>query len=245
VRKSSKLKIGDYWLEGLEEDQMATIAAPPQTQPPASFFFENIRWQTYLMLLEDLDDRHIRLTYDHGRLEVMAPSYRHESFSFLLAQIIVVLAEELEIPFIAAGRTTFKSENLEKGLEPDDCFYFKSSHLIVGKTELDLTQDPPPDLAIEVDVTRSVLDRMSIYASLGVPEIWRIHEKGVQIYLLNEDGEYGLSEGSPTFPGVPLRDIVAFIHQHHVQDQLKFLKSVRAWARKKILPAWKGPRAGN
>jgi Uma2 family endonuclease len=221
---------------------MATVTAPQQIHAPARFLLENIRWQTYLMLLEDLDDRHIRLTYDHGRLEIMAPSYRHESFSFLLAQIIVVLAEELEIPFIAAGRTTFKRESLEKGLEPDDCFYFKSSPLIVGKTALDLTQDPPPDLAIEVDVTRSVLDRMSIYASLGVPEIWRIHEKGVEVYLLNRDAEYELSEESPTFPGVPLRDVVAFIHQHHTQDQLNFLKSVRTWARKKTLPIWKRSR---
>ena len=165
---------------------MATVTAPQQIYVPDHFFLENIRWQTYLMLLEDLDDRHIRLTYDHGRLEIMAPSYRHESFSFLVAQIIVVLAEELEIPFIAAKSTTFKRQDLERGLEPDECFYFKSSALIRGKTELDLMEDPPPDLAIEVEITQNVLDRISIYAALGVPEIWRMQE-----------GEGSLLAGAP------------------------------------------------
>lgn len=222
---------------------MATVTVQPPHQSPDHFLLENVRWQTYLMLLEDLEDRHIRLTYDHGRLEIMAPTYRHESFSFLVAQIIVILAEELEIPFIAAKSTTFKRQDLERGLEPDECFYFKSHVLIRGKTELDLSEDPPPDLAIEVDITRNVLDRISIYASLGVPEIWRVREGGLQVYLLKVNDEYELAEESPTFPGVSTKEIVAFIHQHHTQDNLVFLKSVRTWARKKILPGWKGARS--
>jgi Uma2 family endonuclease len=223
---------------------MATVTIPKPIASPDHLVLENVRWRTYLMLLKDVGDGHVRLTFDSGRLEIMAPSFRHESFSFLLGQIIVVLAEELEVPFISAGSTTFKREDLDQGLEPDDCFYFDSSPLIIGKTEIDLTQDPPPDLAIKVDITRSVLNRMSIYASLGVPEIWRIREAGLEVFLLKGEKEYELSEESPTFPGVAMRDIVAFIHQHHTQDQLKFLKSVRTWARKKVLPGWKGPRTG-
>ena len=219
---------------------MATVAIQEPSHLSDHFLLENVRWQTYLMLLEDLEDHY--LTYDHGRLEIMAPSYRHESFSFLVAQIIIVLAEELEISFIAAKSTTFKRQDLERGLEPDECFYFKSSKLITGKSELDLAVDPPPDLAIEVDISQSVLDRISIYASLGVPEIWRVREGGLQVYLLNENGEYQLTDESPTFPGVSIKEIVAFVHQHHAQDHLTFLKSIRAWARKKILPGWKEPR---
>ncbi len=168
---------------------MATVTLPPQTETPDRFLLENIRWQTYLMLLKDLENHPVRLTYDHGRLEIMAPAYRHESFAFLLGQLIAVLAEELQISCIAAGSTTFKREDLARGLEPDHCFYFKNYPLIVGKSELDLSVDPPPDLSIEVDITRSVLNRMSMYASLGVPEIWRCRESGLEVYLLKESGE--------------------------------------------------------
>ena len=224
---------------------MATVTVQPQTQAPDRFLLENIRWRTYLMLLEDLENRHIRLTYDHGRLEIMAPAYRHESFAFLLSQLIVVLAEELQVSCIGAGSTTFKREDMARGLEPDNSFYFKNYPLIVGKTELDLTVDPPPDLAIEVDITRSVLNRMSIYATLGVAEIWRCREGGLEIYLLQESGEYHRSQESATFPGVSIEEMVAFIHQHHAVDLLTFLRSVRAWVRKKILPIWKGQRDGN
>jgi Uma2 family endonuclease len=223
---------------------MATVTAEPRTEASNHFLLENVRWQTYLMLLEDLENRHIRLTYDHGRLEIMAPAFRHESFSFLLSQVIVVLAEELQVSCIGAGSTTFKREDQARGLEPDHCFYFKNYRMIVGKTELDLAVDPPPDLAIEVDITRSVLNRMSIYASLGVPEIWRCRESGLEVYLLNEIGEYQLSEESSIFPGVSIKEMVSFIYQHHAADLLTFLRSVRAWVRKKILPAWKDQRDG-
>ena len=223
---------------------MATVTLPPQTETPDRFLLENIRWQTYLMLLKDLENHPVRLTYDHGRLEIMAPAYRHESFAFLLGQLVAVLAEELQISCIAAGSTTFKREDLARGLEPDHCFYFKNYPLIVGKSELDLSVDPPPDLSIEVDITRSVLNRMSIYASLGVPEIWRCRESGLEVYLLKESGEYLLSQESTIFPGVSMKEMVAFIYQHHATDLLAFLRSVRGWVRKKVLPNWKGQRDG-
>ena len=144
----------------------------------------------------------------------MAPSYRHESVSFLLAQIIVVLAEELEMPFIAAGRTTFKRENLEKGLEPEDCFYFKSSPLIVGKTELDLTQDPPPDLAIEVvspgDSADEIERKIDLYLSHGSSRVWVVYTTSRRIQVRQSSGismlgEDSLIDAPEIFPGWSVR----------------------------------------
>ena len=113
-----------------------------------------VKWETYECLLDDLADRTVpRLVFDHGMLEIMSPTAEHEEYNRTLALLVEVAAEEMDIDVRRLGSTTFKRRDLLKGFEPDSCFYIHSIEQISGKRRLDLTQDPPPDLVIEVDIT--------------------------------------------------------------------------------------------
>jgi Uma2 family endonuclease len=168
----------------------------------------------------------------------MAPSYRHENYAGALGRFVMVLCEELDISVKSGGSTTFRRDDLERGLEPDDCFYIANIRSVLGKTELDLTVDPPPDLAIEIDVTSSSLDRMGIYASLCVPEVWRFDGRSLCVCCLRPNGEYEECNTSPTFPMVPLRRVVEFLEQCTDSDDVSLVRKFRAWVRKQIV-RWK------
>ena len=120
-----------------------------------------------------LDGRHVRLTYDRGELELMTVSHRHENHKHLLGVLLMVVAEELGIENHAAGSMTFKREDLDRGLEPDECYWIEHEPQMRSKEDYDQQNDPPPDLVLEVEVSCSVLDRLGIYAALKVPEVWR------------------------------------------------------------------------
>src|SRR5262249_518426 len=142
-----------------------------------------VRWHTYEALLHDLGGRHIRLTYDRGNLEIMAPLFRHERYADVLAELVKALARAAKRRTGGAGSTTFRREDLERGLEPDRCFYIDNLVAVAGKLELDPAHDPPPDLAIEVDIWSSSLNRLEIYAALGVPEVWRYDGEHFEVLL--------------------------------------------------------------
>src|SRR5437870_8588224 len=114
----------------------------------------------------------------------MAPTFNHERCKRKVGRVIETLAEETNRPIVSGGSTTFRREDLERGLEPDDCFYLANVAAILGKEEIDLRFDPPPDLALEIEISRSSLDRMSIYAALGVPELWRFNGQHLQVFIL-------------------------------------------------------------
>ena len=194
-------------------------------------------------MLTDLGDRPIRLTYDRGDLEFMAPSFNHERCAGRLGRLVETLAEELDIDILAGRSTTFKRKDLERGLEPDECFYIRNEPLIRGKKELDLLHDPPPDLAIEVDISRSFLDRQGIYASLAVPEIWRFDDEALTVYRLRPDGDYEPAPQSTSFPLLPLAEVAGLLHQTDPVSDTAMVRFFRAWIRERILPAWRS--AGN
>jgi Uma2 family endonuclease len=195
-----------------------------------------IRWQTYEALLEDLGDRHVFLTYDRGSLEIMAPLFRHEGFTGVLGRVVEIAAEVLNIPFKAAWSTTFRRPDLERGLEPDRCFYIDNVAAIVGKLDIDLTRDPPPDLALETDITHSSVDRMSIYASLGVPEVWRFDGEHLQVNLLEPGPVYRPAEASLSFPTLPVAKVVGLLHEVITLDDLAQMRTIRAWLQQHALP---------
>jgi len=209
-----------------------TVPQPGQSDEP--LLLTGIRWKTYESLLEDIGNRHIRLTYDRGNLEIMAPLYRHGISTEWLGQLVEVLAEELNTPYCSAGSTTFRRKDLKRGLEPDKCFYFANEIRVRGLEKIDLTRDPPPDLAIEVDVTSSSINRMAIYAALGVPEVWRWREGTLLVYQLQADGTYATVQASPTFPMIPIAGLAEFVEQANVVDQLTLKRAFRAWVREQI-----------
>jgi Uma2 family endonuclease len=189
-----------------------------------------IRWETYERLLEDLETRRLRLTYDGGTLEIMSPSQPHERVKHLLGRMICAMAEELRIPVEGGGSTTWRREDLEKGLEADEC-YWVANEPRVRRRDVDLRHDPPPDLVLEVDVHAGCLDRLQIYAALGVPEIWRWKDGEITIHLLGSDGSYRVAERSVSFPALPVAELAKWVDRHGELDQTALMRAFRAWVR--------------
>jgi Uma2 family endonuclease len=171
------------------------------------------------------------VTYDRGNLELMSPSYRHERYKRLIGRFIDILAEEYNIPIIGGGSTTFKRQDLERGLEPDECYYIQNAFAVLGKQEIDLNSDPPPDLAIEIDISSSSINRMSIYAELGVSEIWRYDGTTLKVYRLSPSSEYVEVNQSPTFSSLPLLELNQFLQPSEMSDDTKLFRSFRTWVR--------------
>jgi Uma2 family endonuclease len=217
---------------------MATALLTPRLQSDHTerILLDGIRWSTYEALLEDLVHRHIRLTYDRGSLEIMTLSPPHEFSKTRLARMIETLTEELNIPIRSGGSQTCRSQLKEKGLEPDECYWVENEPLIRGKEDIDLELDPPPDIAVEIEVSRSVLDRLGIYAALRVPEVWRYDGRTLTIMQLQIDQSYAIVDQSPSFPWLPLDRFRQFLAESGTMGETRWIRSFRAWVRTEVAP---------
>ena len=196
---------------------------------------ENISWQTYKRLLKDWGEhRGSRIAYDQGMLEIMTPSKRHEGSSTLISWLIEAFAEELEIDMAGAGSTTLDLEHLEKGIEPDECFYIQNEPRVRGKENINLMRDPPPDLAVEVEVSRSALDKLRIHASLRIPEVWQYNGKELRIHRLQKRGKYVEVEKSIALPQLPIQDLLRFLRKQGTMSDTRLVRSFRAWVRSRF-----------
>ena len=197
----------------------------------------NVSWQTYEALLTDAGDHSAaRLTFHSGDLEIMSPGPRHDRFKHRVGRLVVALAEELDIPIEGCGSMTIRRGDLARGLEPDEAFYITNEPLIRGKLDLDFDVDPPPDLAIEIDITHSSVDRFGIYAALGIPEVWQFDGAILRVFRLEPDGRYEPSTISPSFTSLPLGEFAAFIDPRPGEALTTWSKRFRAWVRERVLP---------
>ncbi len=196
------------------------------------FVMYDIDWDTYVAISDALTGRHVRLTYDRGVLEFMTISPTHARLSRLLGRFITVLSEEFNLTIANYGDMTCRRQDADRGMEPDECFYLPNESRVRGRQEIDFSTDPPPDLGIEIEVSRNARQRMAIYAALRVPEVWRYDLKDLTIHRLSRQGEYESAERSKYFPGVPVREIATFLEQHTAKDDNSLTRSFRAWARK-------------
>ncbi len=194
-----------------------------------------VGWEGYQALLRMIGDRPIRVTYDGGDVELMSPLNIHERYKVRLGRMVGTITEELEIPVVGGGSTTFNREDLDKGLEPDDCFYFFGREHIALKRSVDLNIDPPPDLAIEVEITRSVLNRLGIYAKLRIGEVWRYDGESLTVLLLGPDRGYVASPTSAIFPFLPMDEIARFLNEEPMDDT-RWIRGFRAWVREVVMP---------
>ncbi|MGK7897463.1 MAG: Uma2 family endonuclease [Xenococcus sp. (in: cyanobacteria)] len=206
----------------------ATLIAPPEE----IIHLSGISWQTYETLLEELSDRRLRLTYNRGNLEIMAPSPEHEFNKTLMGRFVETLAEESEIQIYPLGSTTFKKPQLS-GAEPDECFYFYNIVAVRGKKRLDLTKDPAPDLIVEIDVTSSSYNRLQVYTDLGVKEVWIYNGESLTIKQLQNDN-YITSQSSQFFPNLAIAEIANFLKQAETTDYLELVKAFRHWVRNQL-----------
>jgi Uma2 family endonuclease len=196
----------------------------------------NVGWNDYEAMLEIVGERHIRVTYDTGTMEVAMPSQRHEQVSQLFGLLVPRLAEGLEIPYEPLGMTTWRKPDAEKGLDADQCYYIQNQAIVRQREILDLEVDPPPDLAIEIDISSSSLNRMGIYAEIRVPEIWRHDGKTVTFFALRAECSYERIEESASFAGLRPADVERLIELGRTIDKLSWTREVAAWVQNERIP---------
>ena len=161
----------------------------------------NVSWSTYEALLEDMGPHTGRLAYEEGLLEIMSPSGAHELMKGVIRSLIEAYAAEFGMKFTPRGSLTLKRQLLDRGAEPDECYYFQKG---VRKDEIDLAVDPPPDLVLEIEITKSALNKLGIYAAFGVPELWRFDGERLRIHVLEPEGSYVEAPGASCLePGAP------------------------------------------
>lgn len=204
--------------------------------PPADqrIVLHGISWETYESLLADHEDKSApRFSYDRGKMEIMSPGPEHEMMNRRLASLIIAIMEEVGTEAEDFGSTTFRREDLERGFEPDTCFYVEeNADRIRSKKRLDLSVDPPPDLILEIDITSPSLDKFPIYARLGIPEVWRYDGDKLGIFHPEGDGYKGVSE-SAILPGFTSEVLSKLIEEGKSMKRSEWMRKVRETARKK------------
>ncbi len=226
---------------------MATVSASTTKtalEPEERFVLRNVGWSGYEALLAMIGDGHTRVTYDRGDAELMSPSHHHDYYKVILGHIVATITEELGIDCHDTGSTTWKKPLEDRGLEPDQCFYLKNIDNIPHKLgAIDLSVDPPPDLAIEIEITRSVLDHMGVYAALGIPEVWRFDGDTLLIERLGPDSRYTHVPASIELPPVSPVEIVHWVREAEgTWSRTRWNRAFREWVRAEVLPRWRGNR---
>ena len=197
-------------------------------QPGQQLLVEDVNWQQFESILAELGERRAsRLSYSNGRLEIMVPLPEHEKAKEIIGDMVKILLEAGQIAFESLGSTTLKNERMSQAVEPDTCFYIQNQAAVIGKNRLDMSVDPPPDLAIEIDLTsRTQLDN---YQILGVPELWRYARRGLQINVLQAE-QYIESDVSPTFPNIPIVQLVnQYTQESLVAGRTRAIQGFKNW----------------
>jgi Uma2 family endonuclease len=208
---------------------MTISASHPSLIDQQHIVLDDVSWEFYEHLLQEVGDRPLRITYDQGTLEMMAPLNIHEFWKSRIGQLIELMCLERNIKAIPGGSTTFRRRDKEKGLEPDECYYVEHADSVRPNDDLDLTIDPPPDLAVEIDITSRSIHRGPIYAALGIPELWRFDGKCLTALHLDPDGHYSLQSQSDVFPFLPIDALNEVLLRLAREDSNAVLRAFRTW----------------
>ena len=212
---------------------MSTVRSKPL--PTHRLVLDYVDWRTYGRFLRLFSDRPaVHLTYDRGTLEIMTLSHHHESFGYILARFIDALTEELSLPVKGGGSTTCRRRRRKRGLEPDSCWWIANEALVRGKREIDLGTDAPPDLALEVDITHSSLDRLEIYAALGVSEVWQWEKDSLVCHVLDDKGKYSVTPLSKVISGFPPKEMAQFYLPRADMEQNALVREFRNWVQEQL-----------
>ena len=208
-------------------DFMDTVKSPAE----GKVILRNVSWETYERLLADHENSSApRFAYDRGVLEIMSPSPEHEKTNRRLSQLVLAVADEWDIEVEDFGSTTFRREDVDRGFEPDSCFYVQNEERVRGKARFDLTVDPPPDLVVEIDISSPSLNKFPIYARLGVPEVWRYDGVKVAIFELRGE-EYVEVTESIALPLLTSAILTRFASESATLGRRDWTRKVREWAR--------------
>jgi Uma2 family endonuclease len=186
---------------------IAKPIAAMQFAPGSFVTISDVTWSEFEAILAELGEkRSARVAYYLGTLEIMVPLPEHELPRDLVSDLVKTLLRARGMRYQPFGSTTFKKEG-KAGIEPDACFYIKNYQQMIGRRRLE-PNDPPPDLAIETDVTSKTT--IDAYKSIGVPEVWIYQSNKFVIYLL-QHGEYVVSDTSQIFPDMAIAQIIPAI----------------------------------
>jgi Uma2 family endonuclease len=204
--------------------------APPEPNAIGSIILRHVPWPLYVALRDEEDNNHVRMTYDRGRLELMAPARRHERPFKLLAQMVQAWTEERGIPRSTGGPTTLRREDLSRGAEPDESFHIQHEADVRAVEDLRLPDHPPPDLIIESDSTASSIPRLPIFAALGVPEVWRWKDGVLQVLHL-EGEQFVERPESRVLPGFPFDEARRLIALRSTMSETDLIRAFREHVR--------------
>ncbi len=209
--------------------QLKQIIVPPGQQ----VLLKNVSWHEFERILAELGERRAaRISYSNGILEIMTPLPEHEDNKVIIGNFVEILLEELEIEFRNLGSTTFKNGKMKEAVEPDECFYIQNEVKIRGKKRIDLKIDPPPDLAIEIDITSRT--HFQNYQLLRVPELWRYNGKKLEINILDNEN-YVQSNTSRNFYQFSLIDTIPqYVEQSKVIGRNATMKAFRNWVKEHL-----------
>lgn len=198
--------------------------------PGQRVVLEQVSWEALADMLEELGEhRGTRLAYSQGTVEIVSPLPEYERAKVIISGLVKILLDELDMSWESLGSSTLRREDMAAGIEPDDCFYIQHHAQVIGRERLDLTVDPPPDLALEVDVTSQT--QLQAYTALQIPERWRYTGRRLEIYVL-QAGQYVAASRSPTFPQLPvLEGITQFVELSRTTGTAPALRAFRLWVR--------------
>lgn len=208
-----------------------TLAPPTHLPEHQHFVLSDVSWRLYETFLEEIGDRPVRVTYHKGRIELMSPLPQHDRWKSRIGRMIEILALELDIPMTPLGSTTFRRKDRDAGLEPDECYYIQNAAAVHNKDRIELPGDPPPDLAVEIDITRRSVPREPVYADLGVPEIWRYDGDALTVCALTSSGVYEPSPRSIAFPFLPMDEFQRFLESTRELDDTTAMRQFQKWVR--------------
>jgi Uma2 family endonuclease len=214
---------------------MIAIAPTPLCEQQ-HLVIDDVSWDFYEQVLNEICNRAIRATYSRGSIEIMPPLPEHELPKKAVGRLIETLTPELRIAMTPYGSTTFRREDRTAGLEPDECYYLQNAGRVRGMKRFDPSVHPAPDLAVEIDITSRSIPRQPVYAELGVPELWKFNGRELLVLKLHPDGKYRPVPQSTAFPFLPLDGFARFVHRMLDEEQTAVLCEFRDWVRTLRMP---------
>lgn len=214
-----------------------STATPVSTPRRQRLFVDAVSWREYERIGRVFQDRPLRITYDRGSLEILTTSAKHDRWKHLIRRLIDTLTEMTDTEIAGYGSMTFKRQLAKRGLEPDECFWIQNEAAVRGKMEFTLDDVPPPDLVLEVEISRSLINRMGIYAKFGFPEIWRCNSRKLKVCQL-VDGKYVESDTSRAFPFLRPAKLITFLNERPTLGETTLVREFREWVRQQSALGW-------
>lgn len=195
----------------------------------AVVIFHDADWEDYEELLDQVGEAsHLRISFSDGTLQVMTLSTEHENYARFIERMVGALSLRLRINIRFFGGATMKRSRQRKGFEPDACFYVQTADALGNRVSLDFETDPPPDIAVEIDVHHDSLSKFPIYVALGVPEIWRFDGEELAMYHLEQD-RYERAESSLALPFLTDRLLTEFLSRMRKQGEFQTILAFDEW----------------